>query len=144
MNIGAAARNSGCHVETIRYYERVGLLAASRRSAAGYRVYSEADVDHLRFIHRARGLGFSLDEIRELLSLSERADQPCREVDDLATKHLLEVRARQQELARMAEALEGLIASCAGPTADCCTIIGALRGGAPLPKRSGDASCPGL
>ena len=98
----------------------------------------------MRFIHRARDLGFSLEEIRELLGLSERADYPCREVDDLAKKHLLEVRARQQELARMAEALEGLIESCAGRTADCCTIIGALRGEAELPQASGKDTCPGL
>jgi MerR family mercuric resistance operon transcriptional regulator len=98
MNIGAASRASGCHVETIRYYERIGLLSASRRSDAGYRVYSIADVDRMRFIHRARGLGFSLEDIRELFSLSERADSPCREVDDLARKHLSEVRARQVHL----------------------------------------------
>jgi MerR family mercuric resistance operon transcriptional regulator len=144
MNIGAAARVSGCHVETIRYYERIGLLTASRRSAAGYRVYAAAEVDRLRFIHRARGLGFGLEEIRELLSLSEHADHPCREVDDLARKHLLEVRGRQQELARMADALEGLIANCAGQTAECCTIIGALRGDATLPAPPKDPNCPGL
>lgn len=144
MNIGAAARASGCHVETIRYYERVGLIAAPGRSVAGYRTYAPQEVDRLRFIHRARGLGFGLDEIRELLALAAHADEPCAGVDELAAKHLQEVRARQEELARMAAALEALLASCQGRTAACCTIIGALRGDAQLPAPTRSTPCPGL
>jgi Predicted transcriptional regulators len=144
MNIGAAARVSGCHVETIRYYERVGLMTPPSRSESGYRTYTHDEVDRLRFIHRARGLGFGLEEIRELLALAAHADQPCAGVDELAAKHLQEVRTRQEELARMAAALEALLASCQGRTAACCTIIGALRGDEQLPAPTRSAPCPGL
>jgi MerR family mercuric resistance operon transcriptional regulator len=144
MNIGEAARASGCHVETIRYYERVGLMPPPGRSPAGYRTYTHEQVERLRFIHRARGLGFGLEEIRELLALAAHADQPCDGVNELAARHLQEVRARQKELARMAAALEALIASCHGRNAASCTIIGALRGDEALPEPSRSSPCPGL
>jgi MerR family transcriptional regulator, mercuric resistance operon regulatory protein len=126
MKIGAAAAASGCHIETIRYYERIGLLPHPARSVSGYREYLPEEVDRLRFITRGRELGFSLDEIRSLLGLSDDPTLSCRDVDQLARHHLADVRQRLSELRRIAQELERTIASCAGGKRGQCTILGAL------------------
>ena len=126
MKIGAAAAASGCHIETIRYYERIGLLPHPARSISGYREYRPEEVDRLRFITRGRELGFSLDEIRSLLTLSDDPTLPCRDVDQLARHHLADVRQRLRELRRIAQELERTIASCAGGKRGQCAILGAL------------------
>lgn len=127
MKIGAAAAASGCHIETIRYYERIGLLPHPARSVSGYREYLPEEVDRLRFITRGRELGFSLDEIRSLLTLSDDPTLSCRDVDQLARHHLADVRQRVRELRRIARELERTIASCAGGKRGQCAILGALR-----------------
>ena len=127
MKIGAAAAASGCHIETIRYYERVGLLPHPSRSASGYRTYRPQEVDRLRFIARGRELGFSLEEIRSLLTLADDPALSCRDVDQLARHHLADVQQRVRELRRIARELERTITGCAGGKRGQCTILAALR-----------------
>lgn len=127
MKIGEAARASGCHIETIRYYERVGLLPHPARTSSGYRTYRQDEVDRLRFITRGRELGFSLEEIRSLLALADDPALSCRDVDQLARHHLADIQQRVGELRRIARELERTIASCAGGRRGQCAILGALR-----------------
>jgi MerR family mercuric resistance operon transcriptional regulator len=127
MKIGEAAAASGCHLETIRYYERIGLLPRPKRTASGYRTYGPDDVARVRFITRGRDLGFSLDEIRDLLRLTEDPELSCAQVDQLARRHLSEIQARQRALRRMARELERTIAGCAGGRRAACAILGALQ-----------------
>lgn len=132
MKIGEAAAASGCHLETIRYYERIGLLPRQKRTGSGYRAYAAPDVARIRFITCSRDLGFSLDEIRSLLSLTEDPDLSCEQVDALARHHLAEIQARQKELRRIARELERTIAGCAGGRRGACAILGVLQQSAPL------------
>jgi MerR family mercuric resistance operon transcriptional regulator len=127
MRIGDAAAVSGCHIETIRYYERIGLLPHPARTAGGYREYLPKEVDRLRFITRGRELGFSLEEIRSLLTLSDDPALSCHDVDQLARHHLADVEQRIRELRSIARELERTIASCAGGKRGQCAILGALR-----------------
>jgi len=127
MRIGDAAAAGGCHLETLRYYERIGLLDPPPRTSSGYRDYRREDVDRLQFITRGRGLGFSIEEIRSLLRLSENAELSCAEVDELARKHLDDVRAKLRDLRRMAAELERTIAQCHGDTRGECIIFDSLR-----------------
>lgn len=127
MRIGEAATASGCHIETIRYYERVGLLPPPARTGGGYRDYLPQEVERLRFITRGRELGFSLEEIRSLLTLSDDPALSCHDVDQLARHHLADIQQRVRELRRIARELERTIASCAGGKRGQCAILGALR-----------------
>lgn len=127
MKISEAAAASGCHAETIRYYERIDLLPRPRRSGSGYRAYSEADIVRLRFIVRCRELGFSIDEIRSLLSLSQNPRLSCGKVDALARSHLDDVRAKQRALARLGRELERMIDACAEGQRGTCEILAALQ-----------------
>ncbi len=127
MKIGEASDASGCHIETIRYYERMGLLPAPVRTDSGYRHYTGAQVQRLRFIARGRELGFGLDEIRSLLALADDESLPCAEVDRLARQHLDEIRTRVRELHRMIRELERTIAGCRGGQRTQCAILDALR-----------------
>jgi MerR family transcriptional regulator, mercuric resistance operon regulatory protein len=128
MKIGEASAASGCHLETIRYYERIGLLPIPARRSNGYRQYSKDEVARLRFITRGRELGFSLDEIKSLMRLSERKDMSCAEVDRLAREQLVQVKARMRELAKIARELERTIKSCVKQSCGNCAILGALQG----------------
>lgn len=127
MRISEAAAASGCHLETIRYYERVGLMPRPKRTGNGYRNYAPADVERLRFISRGRELGFSLEEVRSLLRLNDDPKLSCGNVDALARTHLTDIYQRIAELTRMAGELERVIAQCAGGERGTCTILGALR-----------------
>lgn len=129
MKIGEAAAASGCHLETIRYYERIGLLPHPQRRTNGYREYSPTEVEQLRFITRGRDLGFSLEEIRTLLKLAERKDMPCAEVDRLARQQLAQVEERIRELQGIARELERTIESCVGESCGDCAILSALQRG---------------
>lgn len=119
-SIGELARRTGTKVQTIRYYEQIGLMPEPGRTAGGQRRYAQADLDRLSFIRHARQLGFSLDAIRELLDLSDNPDRPCDEANEIAARQLRAVELRiarlealRRELARMVQACSG------GRTADC-------------------------
>ena len=127
MKISEAAQASGCHLETIRYYERIGLMPAPTRTGSGYRSYSEQDVERLRFITRGRDLGFSLDEIRSLMRLDQDGDLACEDVTRLAQQHLIDVQERIRDLQRVARELERTISSCGGGVRAQCTILDALK-----------------
>ena len=129
MRIGEASKVSGCHIETIRYYERIGLLPRAMRTGSGYREYTGAEVDRLRFITRSRGLGFSLDEIRSLLDLAEDASLSCADVDRIARGHLASVQQRMRELRRVSYELKRTINACAGGQRGECAILNTLGQG---------------
>lgn len=123
--VGVLSKESGVNAETIRYYERTGLLPKPPRSASGYRRYDETAAKRLRFIRRGREIGFGLSEIKALLHLADRPDQPCRDVDRLAQNHLTEVETKIQDLLAMREILARL-AGCQSPNAKRCRLIEAL------------------
>ena len=124
--IGSLSERSGVNIETIRYYERVGLLPKPQRSAAGYRLYHPTDSDRLCFIRRARDLGFSLDEIRRLLGLADQKSRSCRRVHDIAVDHLAEVRAKIGDLRRMERVLVAMVTACAQGTMPACPLLETL------------------
>lgn len=134
MNISEAASASGCHYETIRYYERIGLLTKPGRRPNGYRHYTARQVSQLRFIVRSRELGFSLDQIRRLLTLSDDGEQSCTEVEDLARRQLEAVKLRIRDLRRTARELERTLGECAQQSCGSCSILGVLRNGSSLPS----------
>ncbi|ODU53326.1 helix-turn-helix domain-containing protein [Thermomonas sp. XSG] len=127
MKISEASQASGCHLETIRYYERIGLMPSPTRTGSGYRSYSEQDVERLRFITRGRDLGFSLDEIRSLMRLDQNGDLACEDVTRLAQQHLIDVQERIRDLQRVARELERTIRSCGGGVRAQCAILDALK-----------------
>jgi len=127
VKISEASQASGCHLETIRYYERIGLMPSPTRTGSGYRSYSEQDVERLRFITRGRDLGFSLDEIRSLMRLDQDGDLACEDVTRLAQQHLIDVQERIRDLQRVARELERTIRSCGGGVRTQCTILDALK-----------------
>ncbi|MDZ7753664.1 MAG: helix-turn-helix domain-containing protein [Gammaproteobacteria bacterium] len=117
---------SGCNIETIRYYEKVGMLPDPPRSAAGYRLYSEHHVARLRFILRARELGFSLEDIRGLLELVDGGTQTCAEVKTRTERHLADVRTRIADLERIERVLARTAKQCSGDAVPECPILEAL------------------
>ncbi|MBI2468831.1 MAG: helix-turn-helix domain-containing protein [Candidatus Rokubacteria bacterium] len=124
--IGGAAKATGCHIETIRYYERIGLLPPPTRSASGYRRYGLEHLKRLTFIRRAQDLGFTLNEVQRLLRLADRRERSCAQVRDLATGHLRDVQAKIRDLRAMEIVLKGMIAQCADGTLPDCPLIEAL------------------
>ncbi|MBS0349319.1 MAG: Cu(I)-responsive transcriptional regulator [Proteobacteria bacterium] len=128
MNIGEAARLSGISAKMIRHYEGVQLLSPAQRTDSGYRQYTENDVRALQFIRRARDLGFSIDEIRDLLSLWQDRNRPSREVKALAAVHLETLDKRLKELHSMKSALEHLVHGCQGNDRPDCPILETLAG----------------
>lgn len=129
MNIGAAARLSGLPPKTIRYYEEIGLLTASR-APNGYRDYSEADVHRLGFVQRARRLGFSVEECRQLLPLYADRSRASADVKAIATEKLVQIDRRIAELAELRAVLGELVESCHGDARPDCPIIDGLCGSA--------------
>lgn len=128
LSIGALSRATGVKVETIRYYERIGLMPASLRSEGGHRQYREAELRRLRFIRRARELGFTLDEVRELLNLADGGGA-CAEVEAMAKTHLAGVQERINDLQRLAESLAQLTRQCEGVDSRAgCPLIDDLFG----------------
>jgi MerR family mercuric resistance operon transcriptional regulator len=131
LPIGETAKRSGVNIETIRFYERGGLLAAPPRTAGGHRVYDGPRVKRLAFVRRSRELGFTLDEIRGLLALADESETSCAEVETLARVHLDEIRSRMADLARMETVLAAMIGRCASGTVPDCPILEALFDGVP-------------
>jgi MerR family mercuric resistance operon transcriptional regulator len=126
LSIGQLSALAGVKIETIRYYERIGLLAEAPRTNGGRRLYGEADVRALSFIRRARELGFSLDDIRSLLRLA-LSKAGCRQFKEIAELRLEEIRGRIRDLGRIAQALDGAVGRCAGDDAPDCAILDALE-----------------
>lgn len=122
----ALARRTGCNLETIRYYEKIGMIPDPPRTAAGYRVYDEGHASRLRFILRARELGFSLDEVRGLLTLVDRGTQTCAEVKARTEQHLSDVRAKIADLRRIETVLARTAAQCSGDKVPECAVLEAL------------------
>ena len=128
MNIGEAAGASGVSAKTIRYYEAAGLIATANRSAGGYRVYTQADVSTLRFIKRARELGFSIERIRRLLDLWQNKNRASRDVKRLALDHIAEIRAKIAAMISMCDAVQTLADACDGDERPECPILHDLEG----------------
>jgi MerR family mercuric resistance operon transcriptional regulator len=130
LTIGQLARACGTSVDTIRYYERERLLPRPQRSPSRFRLYEPAAAARLRFIRQAKGLGFSLDEIRELLALRVDGTKTCGDVRARARTKIGEIETRIEDLGRMKAALDQLAATCAGsgPTSE-CPILDALEAG---------------
>ena len=129
LTIGAVARRVGVAIDTIRYYEREGLLPEPLRRASGYRSYGEGTITQLRFIRRAKDLGFTLDEIRELLALSADRQRGVKAVKRRAEKRLAAIDQRIAELQRVRDGLAELVASCPGHgKPEQCPILRALSG----------------
>ncbi len=126
FSIGELARATGTKVETVRYYERIGLLPVPSRTGGNYRVYGRIHMGRLSFIRRGRDLGFSLDEVRELLRLSDDRDQSCAEVDRIARHHLTEVERKLSDLKALRTELCQMIDQCQHGTIAACRIIEAL------------------
>ncbi|MDA8051247.1 MAG: helix-turn-helix domain-containing protein [Rhodospirillales bacterium] len=121
--IGVAARRTGCGIDTIRFYEKVGVLQRPRRTESGRRVYGTSEIARLTFIYRARKLGFSLDEVRGLLSLAEGEERPCEDVKRAAIRHRQDVRRKIADLRAVETTLGALIRQCqAGGPAECPLI----------------------
>ena len=127
MRRGELAANTGCNLETIRYYEKIGLLPAPPRSDNGYRQYCGEHERRLRFIMRGRGLGFSLDDIRSLLGMEDGAPT-CGDVQELTHHHLDAVRLKIADLKRLERTLSRIAKQCEGGETPKCPIIDALYG----------------
>jgi MerR family mercuric resistance operon transcriptional regulator len=126
LPIGALSKRSGVNIETIRYYERVKMLAPPPRTASGRRVYDVTDLRILVFIRRGRELGFSLDEIRTLLRLGGPEKASCREVRAIAVRHLEDIRAKLSDLKKLERLLSTTVARCSGKTAPECPVLDIL------------------
>lgn len=123
MDIGRASKDSGVSVKMIRHYESIGLLPKVARTFANYRVYGPNDVHVLRFIRRARDLGFSMDDIKELLSLWQNRSRSSASVKKIAGKHIDELKAKIEELRSMVDTLEHLAKHCHGDHRPDCPIL---------------------
>ncbi len=124
--IGWLAERTNTKVQTIRYYEQIGLMPTPPRSAGNRRLYERGHVDRLAFIRHSRQLGFSLDQIREFLALSDDANRPCDEVDAIAQVHLEDVRNKISRLQGFEKELKRMIGECAGGRISGCRIIEVL------------------
>ena len=129
LSIGQLARAAGVGVETVRFYEREGLLEAPSRKESGYREFTEDEVARLRFIRRAKELGFSLKEIKELLAMRVDGRTTCAEVKEHAERKIADIEAKIQSLRHMKAALAKITKQCSGrgPTSE-CPILEALEG----------------
>ena len=125
---GDLARTTGCNIETIRYYEKTGLLPDPPRTDAGYRIYSAAHATRLRFILRARELGFSMEDIRGLLGLGDGTAPTCAEVKERTERHLADVRAKIADLRRIEKVLSVTAARCSGEDVPDCPVLETLEG----------------
>ena len=126
MKIGELSRATGTNIETIRYYERIGLLPAPTRTGANYRSYGGEHRARLSFVRHSRDLGFTIDEIRSLLDLSDHPDRDCADADRIATSHLKQVEEKIAQLATLRDELARIVGRCRGGLAGDCRVIEAL------------------
>jgi MerR family mercuric resistance operon transcriptional regulator len=127
LTIGRVAEQTGCNIETIRFYEKEGLLPVAGRTQGGHRLFTPQMVERLVFIRRSRELGFSMGEIRELLSLVDGRQISCERVKHIADTHLQDVRSKIADLKRMEQTLDQLSSECSGDDVPECPIIEALH-----------------
>ena len=127
---GDLARTTGCNIETIRYYEKTGLLPDPPRTDAGYRIYSAAHATRLRFILRARELGFSMEDIRGLMGLEDGTAPTCAEVKERTERHLADVRAKIADLRRIETVLAATASRCSGAEVPDCPVLDAISNSA--------------
>lgn len=140
ITIGELSRRTGCNVETVRYYERIGLMPSAPRTAGRYRLYGDADVRRLAFVRRARELGFTLTDVRTLLTLAPgQSDGPCAQARVLAAAHLADVRRKIADLRAMERVLDDAVDRCAAGNTPNCPVIDALAGGQPSRSRRAGA-----
>jgi Cu(I)-responsive transcriptional regulator len=127
LAIGTLAKRTSTKVQTIRYYEQIGLLPEPGRTGGGQRRYGEDDLDRLAFVRHARQLGFTLEAIRELLDLSDNPDRSCAEVDVIAHRQLKEVEARIARLEALRKELKRMLRECSRDTVSDCRVLEVLR-----------------
>ncbi|MGH6888279.1 MAG: MerR family transcriptional regulator [Rhizomicrobium sp.] len=124
--IGVLAKASGVNIETVRYYERIGVMPAPPRSIGGYRLYTPDHIKRLTFVRRGRELGFSLDELRSLLRLVDGHSYTCAEVRELTLEHVSEIRRKVADLKRLQRVMTDIASRCSGKRIPECPIIDAL------------------
>ena len=144
MNIGEAAKASGVSAKMIRHYESVGLFPEAARTESGYRQYTANEVSTLRFIRQSRDLGFSIEQIRELLGLWQNRKRPSRQVRALAQAHIQELEEKLNELHAMKATLEHLVDCCHGDDRPECPIIETLAQDSAVPAAHGHGRTAGL
>jgi len=137
MNIGQAATATGVSAKMIRYYESIGLIKASTRTDSGYRTYGPNDLHTLRFVKRARTLGFSLEQIRDLLSLWQDGSRASKDVKEIARTHVADLERRIHELTEMRDTLNHLAMHCAGDDRPDCPILVGLANDNAIPEAHG-------
>ena len=126
MKISELAKSSGVHLETIRYYERLGLITPAKRDVNGYRSFDQVQLDELHFIKACRAIGFSLDEICELLALQANPENPCQIADTLAKQHLVQIDHQIEQYQKIKTLLERMV-DCHAPDIDHCQIIEGIK-----------------
>lgn len=129
LGIGSLSRQTGCNIETIRYYEREGLLPDPPRTDGGHRMYAEEHLKRLTFIRRSRELGFTLEEVRGLLRMVDGEHYTCVEVKSLTLEHLHDVRGKLADLKKLEKVLKQLADQCTGEETPDCPIVEALFDG---------------
>lgn len=135
MNIGQAAKATGISTKMIRYYESIGLVAAPHRTESGYRVYLDEDLNTLRFINQARDLGFSVEQMRDLLTLWRDGDRSSADVKAIARSHIAVLEEKARALAAMSETLQHLAETCQGDDRPSCPIIEKIASAVSAPRR---------
>lgn len=126
LAIGALSKRTGVNIETVRFYEKIGVLPAPTRTEGGHRVYEGEHVARLTFVRRARELGFTLDEVRSLLKLFDGDHYSCSDVRDVTAEHLKDVRKKMADLRRLERTLSDIVSRCEGGSVPECPIIEAL------------------
>ena len=126
LSIGALSKQSGVHIETIRYYEKIGVMPKPGRTSGGYRIYGQENLKRLSFVRRGRELGFSLDELRGLLHLVDGHAYTCAQVRATTLDHLAEIRRKIADLRRLARVMADTSARCTGDRVPECPIIDTL------------------
>ena len=127
LTIGSMGKKTGTKVQTIRYYEQIGLMPEPGRTAGGQRRYGDAELDRLSFIRHSRQLGFSLDAIRELLDLSDQPDRSCDEADIIARRQLKQVEQKMERLTALQTELKRMVEECSGGKIANCRVLEVLR-----------------
>lgn len=126
LSRGSLSTKTGVNIETIRYYEKIGLMPNPVRSAGGHRIYDQSHLKRLSFIRRSRELGFTLQEIRELLELVDGGDYTCAEVRDRTTTHLADVTRKIHDLSKIQKTLKTMASKCDGGLVPSCPIVDEL------------------